>query len=311
MVAAGSASIWHGTENLVAKKDVKIEQLLPWDAYARLSVSEALPSIYERATASSAAKRRWYWDSIRPKRQASVALRVVSYLLLVGGAVAPLLAGLSDSVSMRLSCTQLGVAGLAVAGLVQGADRVFGWSSGWLRYMTTVTAMETVTRKFELEWASYMLDKKGAIDDGDKRPLFDMAKRLEDELGKLQGEETDRWVTEFNSSMTLLNDLIKSQRESAEKAHEAARSAVAAQEKAQQTGGIEVTLVHKAALVPVKIAVDDGDAVDFTGHVWAMLQVRPGLHKVRVSADTPAPWAVEKVANVLPGGFERLEIRLV
>ena len=132
-----------------------------------------------------------------------------------------------------------------------------------------------------------------------------------------QSDETEKWFAEFNSSLALLNDLIKSQRESAEKTADAARSAVAAQEsaavtreKAQQPGGIEMLIVHKADPVPVKVRVDGGDEESFAGTVWSKLQVPPGLHTVQVTTNAPAVQSVQKIADVPAGGIARVEVRL-
>jgi hypothetical protein len=103
--------------------------------------------------------------------------------------------------------------------------------------------MESLTHKFELDWANYMINKVEPLNNNDKRPLFDMAKRMEENITKLQSDETDKWCAEFNSSLAMLNDLIKSQRTSAENTAEIARAALVAQEaarkKAQKSGGHE------------------------------------------------------------------------
>jgi hypothetical protein len=211
-------------------KNVKVRELVAWDIYADAGAAKALPEIYEHAEKTSQTARDWYWRSIKSKRITSLGVRFLSFLLVVFGAVLPIFAGLADEVMTRLYCTQIGVASLAVAGLLQAADKVFGWSSGWLRYMTTVTAMEAATRKFDLDWANYMISKAGVIGDDDKRPLFELAKGLEEEVTRLQVDETDKWFAEFNSGLALLNDLIKSQRESAEKTAAAARAAASARE---------------------------------------------------------------------------------
>ncbi len=292
------------------KADVKIEELSPWDEYANAGPDKALPEIYEHAKEASRVAREWYWTSIRAKRTMSLVVRLLSFLLLICGAVLPILAGLSSDVTTRLYFTQFGVVALAVAGLFQAADRVFGWSSGWLRYMTTVTAMEATTREFELGWANYMINKARPMGDDDKRPLFEMAKRLEDDIRKLQSDETEKWCAEFNSSLALLNDLIRSQRESAERTAEAARSVAAAREKAQQPGGIELTIVHKADPVPVKVNVDGSGEESFTGTIWSKVQVTPGLHTVQVTTDAPAEQRIQKIAEVPAGGIARVEVRL-
>ena len=215
----------------MAKKDVRAENLLAWDEYKNKSFDKALLAIYSHAETISKTKCTWYWDSIKHKRLSSFGVRLLTFALLIIGSVLPILAGLGDTPDVRLQFTQLGVAALAFAGLLQVADRVFGWSSGWLRYIETVTAMEDLTRKFELDWASYIVDKGSNIGDSDTKPLFELSQRFEDAISKLQSDETDRWVTEFNSGVALLSDLIKSQRESVEKTAQAARATIESQQK--------------------------------------------------------------------------------
>ncbi len=291
----------------MAKTDITTTTLLAWDMYKGKPADEALQSIYERATNTSRTICKWYWTSITTKRRTSLGIRFIIFSLLILGTVLPILAGLKGDTEVRLQFTQYGVAALALAGLLQVADRVFGWSSGWLRYITTVTAMENLTRRFELEWAGYILNRTGLLGESDTRPLFDLAKGFEDEIVKLQSDETDKWVTEFNSGVALLGDMIKSQRESGEKAVEAARASVAA----QRNGAIEVTLVHKADVKPVTIAIDDEKPPEeFAGTSWSRLNVPPGPHTVSVVTSGAAPQTIKKVVEVLSGGVGRVEVKL-
>jgi len=301
---------------MAKKQDIRIEGSLNWDQYAGVTAAQALPEIYAHATKASIVARTWYWNSIETKRSCSFAVRFASYVFLVLGGVLPVVAGLSSDPATRLLFTQVGVTALALAGLLQAGDRIFGWSSGWMRYVTTVMAMESATRKFELDWSSYLISRTDPLSDSDKQPLFDLAKQLEEAIAKLQTDETDKWVTEFNSSQGLLSDLIKSQRETAEKTSEVARAAIAAQqsvaaenEKRQKSGGIELTIAHKADPVAVNIGIDNAPPQSFTGPVWSQLQVSPGLHVVRVSTTSPKQ-EIQKTVDVPGGGIARVDIRL-
>jgi hypothetical protein len=301
----------------MAKKDVRVEALLPWDAYKDKPFDKALAAIYSHAENTSKAKCIWYWKSIESKRFASLAVRLVTLILLIVGTVLPILAALSDKTQWRLQCTQAGVVVLAIAGLLQVADRVFGWSSGWLRYITTATAMEDLTRKFELDWAIYILDKGSKIGDGDTKPLFDLAKRFEDDISKLQSDETEKWATEFSSGVALLGDLIKSQRESVEKTAEAARATIESQrmvaqenEKAQRNGAVEVNIIHKAAAIAVKIAIDGGPSEEFVGSSWAKPELKPGQHTICVTIPGPPLQTIQRIVEVQPGRVAQTEVKL-
>src|SRR5690606_31373133 len=130
----------------------------------------------------------------------------------------PVLAAVFAEPQMRLYMTQTGVAVLALAGLLQAADRIFGWSSGWLRYVTTVMAMEDLSRRFEFDWATHIIQRGSALNEEDKLILLQLAEQFTDGIYQLQSEETNKWVAEFGSSQALLTSLIKSHQQHAEKA---------------------------------------------------------------------------------------------
>jgi hypothetical protein len=126
----------------------------------------------------------------------------------------------------QLKCTQFAVTLLAVAGLFQVGDKIFGWSTGWMRYITTVTDMEAATTHFDIEWSKYLIAKSGAIEAADVKALFSLSETLERELMRLQTDETNKWVSEFNAGLSLLDSLIKAQREETQKQLKALRTTV-------------------------------------------------------------------------------------
>ena len=301
----------------MAKDDITTTTLLAWDMYEGKPADQALQAIYDHAGGTCTRMCNWYWHSIKAKRRTSVVARLLTFALLILGTVLPILAALNADPGVKLQFTQYGVVALAVGGLIQVADRVFGWSSGWLRYITTVTAMENLTRKFELEWAGYILNKTEDLCESDCKQLFDLAKQFEDDIVKLQTDETDKWATEFSSGTALLGDLIKAQRESGEKAVEAARAAVASQqaaaqatEKAKQNGAVEVTLTHKAEPKPVTIAIDDNASEEFLGTVWSKLDLPPGQHILTVATTETTPQTIKKVLDIPPGGTAHAEAKM-
>jgi hypothetical protein len=301
---------------MAKRVDVKREALDAWNHYNVLETDVACERIYQRASGASKASRDWYWDSIRSKRRASLVIRIVSFALVLAGAVLPVLSALRAQPESRLLLTQLGIIALAVAGLLQAGDKVFGWSSGWLRYVTTVTAMEAATRDFELAWAAHLLAKEGSLGSPDKRQLFEMAKKLEGDLMRLQSEETEKWVGEFNSSLGLLHDLIKSQRDSAESTAQAARAALEAKEGAATsrlagsvTGGIEVTIKREVSAAPLVIRIDDAEPEEFAGSIWSCVGVKPGLRKVEI-ADAQRTVVMQRIASVAPGEIAKLDVSL-
>jgi len=197
------------------------------------------------------------------------------------------------------------------------ADRAFGWSGGWIRYILTVTTMENLIRAFQLEWAKFFVEKVGDADSNDVKTLFHLAQGLEQELLKLQGEETTKWAAEFNAGIAILESAIKTQREETEKKADSIRTTLAsqeaaakAQEMAKATGSLEVTLAHAAEVKKVQIKFDSEAPVEFLGTSWAKLNISPGQHQIHITTIEAPIQTIAKVVDIQPSAVAKLEMKL-
>jgi exonuclease VII small subunit len=309
---------------MAPKPNVRMGLPGSWERYAGVTLAEALQRIYDDAIAHSTRTRDWYWAGIRRKRLTSISVRAVSVAFVTAAAILQLAATLWADPANRLVFTQAGLAALAVAGLAQAADRVFGWSSGWLRYIMTVTHMEAVTRQFELDWAAYLIGRAGGIAESDRLALFQLAASFEAEIAKLQIEETEKWVADFDSGRAALDDLIKSQREATERMQAAAQELRAARQSggglrasalagaaepggaADVEGAVEIVLNFKVQPAPLRIAVDALPEETFLGTVWAKSRLAPGQHEITICTSDPAAPRLRLIADVPAGGVARL-----
>lgn len=294
------------------KADIEQPQFLAWDQFDGKKPKDALPAIYQHAEEFSARCRTWYWHSIRRKRLISTGARLAAFILGAFGVTAPLIAALGSEFSERLLWSQAAVAALALAGLAQLADRVFGWSSGWLRYISTVTAMEDLTRQFELDWAGYFITL-GTPQPTEVKPLFDIAQRFEVEIASLQKRETDAWVAEFNTGLSALNDMVKTAHENAQKSASDARNALQTLNKESVPGAIELTATATGQALPtMAVALDDGHAEVCKGLTWARLKVDPGPHRMVIQAmqNNTLLSEVVKIVEVPPGATTRLTVAM-
>jgi hypothetical protein len=309
---------------MASKPDIKKEPSLSWNRLKDKPPDEALKQLYEETHAISRTKCNWYWTSIRTKRWTSLCVRFLAFLLLLIGTALPLLAGLSDTATTRLVCTQVGVTLLAAAGLSQVADKVFGWSTGWMRYITTVTAMEAATSAFDIEWSKYLITKSGPLDTADIQALFALSEGLERELIKLQSEETNKWVSEFNAGLSLLDSLIKAQREETQKQLEALRTTVSsaqasakagdkakaeAEAERKQPGAIDVTFIYKSEPKLLSVSLDGDPPEEFLGSSWSKANIPPGLHTVEVRTLGDPTESARKSIHVEPGAIAKTGIK--
>ena len=294
----------------MAKGDVRGRKLGEWDAYASQPVDVSLKQVFDRVHETSSSARDWYWSSIRAKKRMSIFVVSLSLALLIGGAVLPIVSGVFADTDVRLLLTQFGVAALAFAGLAQAADRIFGWSSGWIRYITTATAMEDATRKFDLDWADYLLQKEGTIEAGDAHALFTLARAFEDEIFRLRSDETDKWATDFNAGMAMLQQLIRSQREAAQGQADAAQKRLQTEAASRKHGAIELSLDFGGAAVPTLVELDDGEPVEIEDLSWVAKEVAPGVHKLRVARKASPGRGRAKSVQVEPGAVAELALEV-
>lgn len=298
---------------MARKPEIKQEAFLAWNQFDGTPPAEALAAIYDHATEFSMKCRQWYWTSIRSKRRVSTSTRLLTVVLGGFGIVAPIIAAICSPDGTKLLWSQSAVAALALAGLMQLADRVFGWSSGWLRYISTVTAMEHLTRQFQLDWAAYFVKLGRSVAAADMRPAFELAQCFEGRLSDLQTRETEGWIVEFNSGLATLNELVKTARESAEKAASDARGATQAADKASAPGAIELTATTTVQPPPaVAVALDDDSAEPCHGLTWGRLQVAPGPHRIVIQAlqnNTVASETV-KIVEVSAGSTARVAVAI-
>lgn len=299
------------------RENVSTRTFMKWDEYKDKAPPAALESIYLYITTFATSTTGWYWKSIGAKRTTSLIIRTLSFLLLAIGTAAQLYAATVIDVQNRLYTTQAAIACLAIAALMTVADRAFGWSSGWLRYILTVTTMENLIRAFQLEWAKFFVSKVGDADANDVKTLFLLAQGLEQELLKLQGEETTKWAAEFNAGIAILESAIKTQRDETEKKVDSIRTTLAsqeaeakAQEKDKANGSLEVTLVHATDVKKVQIKFDSEAPVEFLGTSWAKLNISPGQHQINISTIEAPIQTIAKVVDVQPSAVAKLEVKL-
>lgn len=275
-----------------------------WDSYASLCINDAVNSIFNGAQEFSQKKRQWYRDNIDFKKKASKVTRLSCFFLFLAGVILPLIAATSDIAPTKLLITQFGVVSLVIAGLGLALDRIFGWSSGWVRYISTLFEMEERTWNFTRDWSDYILKHDNKLTKKDMEILYKKASEFEVEITRLRNDETKQWIAEFNHGIALLNDLIRSQREETEQ--------IDAQQKdshQEKPGAIEVDFLYKDGPVPLNISMDDGEEIDFKGYSWSSNnQLTPGIHTINVHTIGKDAPVISKSVTVGSGEIKHVEI---
>ena len=156
----------------------------------------------------------WYYGKMRLKSLALTVLRFVAIALFVVGALVPVLKATLTPDAVRKLPFDFAEAGYLLIGIAGGCialDRFFGYSTGWIRYMTTALAIDKSLEEFRMEWARNLAKLRGGAPTEiqlDQLLLtcetFSLAIRSQVE------QETKAWVIEFRSNLAQLERELES-----------------------------------------------------------------------------------------------------
>jgi hypothetical protein len=182
-------------------------QPLPDWAILRLHEAGNVGDSYEWADHQCAEAYDWYMSQRLPKARASRLLRALTISLGVLGTLFPFVA-----LASRLQVnSDWGFLLLAMAGGCILADRSFGFSSSWMRYMTAALALQSAlvsTRNRLLVVLSDM--KPDSLEDYTSRIAL-LSSQLVDTVQQVVSEEAEQWTRQFHASLNELERRVSSQ----------------------------------------------------------------------------------------------------
>jgi len=169
-----------------------------------------------RGYVESEAQRQidWYFRKMKVKSQMSTALRFVAIVLFVSGGLVPILKATLTRDTLTKLPFDFAEAGYLLIGIAAGSialDRFFGYSTGWIRYMTTALAIDKSLEEFRLEWARNLAKLRGGLPNETQLDqllltceTFSLAIRSQVE------QETKAWVVEFQTTLAQLETHLQS-----------------------------------------------------------------------------------------------------
>jgi hypothetical protein len=225
--------------------------------------------VYNYVDTTARAAIDWYLERKGPKRAWAQRLRLSAILLTTIGGIIPLL--VSTGVLPRgngLEYAQFGYVALALAGACLALDKFFGFSSAWMRYLATSTALQRLLNEFYFDCA--LLNSNLSSPSAGPSDRDAMLRRAQTFLQAMLSEiekETTAWVAEYRSNLA---DLEKSARQELE---------------SSKPGVINLTVTNIAQFKDgVVVLVDDQPRQTTLSTVCQITPVFPGDHLVRVKA---------------------------
>lgn len=164
---------------------------------------------------------QWYWKHITRKRFASFIMLNIVFILIIFATVTQFywLNKTDNSAEIKVYYSQLAIGLYMLAAILFTADKVFGWTSGWVRYISAVMSIEACYQRFLLEWISVNVEDN-SINKEQLNQRISLARAFIQETLEIQKQEMIEWATEFGDSVSQLRTIV-SERSRTEKVKKA------------------------------------------------------------------------------------------
>lgn len=116
--------------------------------------------------------------------------------------IAPLVITALPNDVVSLKHVEISYIFIGIAAFLIGVDKFFGFSSSWMRFVTTQIALETLLAKFRYDWAIESVKASGKLDTDACKPLLILAKNFAADVQSKIENETAQWAIELRNNLT-------------------------------------------------------------------------------------------------------------
>jgi hypothetical protein len=259
-------------------------------------IEDSIKAMREYAEKDVQSAINWYYAKKPWKAWSSQLLKFLTLLATAFGGLLPIVAatgffsdGLKDQalVIRNLQVNQVGYFCFGLAAAFLAFDKYFGYSTGWMRYITTAMTLETALRNFRLDWARTTCGLAGAppsaaVTEALLQKIQDFCVAARTSVEK----ETQAWVMEFQTNLSQLEKEARDALDSARTRTETAQKEAEAAAVSTRPGGIDLAVENV-------LDTERGYDVSVNGELrknavtsktCAIMNVAPGLHELTVTA---------------------------
>lgn len=260
----------------------------------------------------------WYFNSKSSKALWSRWLRFLAIALSTAAGILPIAISLLKGmypVPAQLETGLLVSLLLGVAAGLVGLDHFFGFSSGWVRYVVTATAIQGALEEFRMDWQLLNAHLSSPPTNDQLVVMIQRAKAFRTTIANMVLDETKAWAAEFQSNLAQLEKDVKA---TFEQQRTKAEEEMKIQNLAIRPGGIEVK-VPNALITDGRSFTVSLEGVDppipaetvVGGTQWSKVAVPPGQYKVVVrSRRSGVDVQGSRIVKVESGAVATTEIEL-
>jgi hypothetical protein len=265
--------------------DLEVSALeeLSWMPDARGS---ALEKVFKHVSGEAQRAIEWYLSKKHPKRLGARVLRCAAIVATTAAGLIPLLAEIYTADGKPQISPGWASVALVVAVALIGFDRFFGFSSAWMRFLTTEIQIRSALQAFQLDWEIQRAVWKGsAPTDEQVQEMLARCKAFLVQVNTCLENEMTAWIQEFQAALRQIDETAKARAE------------------ATKLGGATVIVSNgNQCANGWELCIDGGSRRRYTGKTAALRDLLPGIHTIRVEGVMNGRGVQAEKAVVIPAG---------
>lgn len=177
-------------------------QPLPELSWSLKDRAASLEAVVEYVTDEAKRAIRWYLAKKGAKRRGAQWLRLLAILATVFAGLIPLVSQIAERYQwLQLAPAWASVA-LVIAAACVGLDHYFGYSSAWMRFLTTEMKIRCALHDFRLQWEARRANWNGEEPTAeDVQAALGESRAFLADVNEILKSEMDTWVNEFSLAL--------------------------------------------------------------------------------------------------------------
>ena len=169
-----------------------------------------LEALYKETCAKVQDNIDWYTRNARQKKRYAQGIRTGSLIILGIGTILPVIIDTVNTIEGVNLPSSIATMVLALGTGLIAFDRFMGYSTGWMRFITSELHLKSRLEAFQYQWELERIAWNGGMPTPEQAQM--MATRCADlrgEVTQLVHDETQLWVQEFQSTLRFLDENFK------------------------------------------------------------------------------------------------------
>lgn len=248
---------------------------------------EALTKVFSYVTGQAEDTIVWYLKRKASKRLGARFFRFSAIIATALAGLIPLFSEIYTTSGVPNISPAWASVALVIAVSFVGIDRFFGFSTAWVRFLTTELKIRNALQLFKIEWEIKSASLKGMKpNDEELLERLDMCKVFLITVNSAVENEMIAWKEEFQAALKQIDD------------------AAQAKQEIQKMGGLTVTVKNSELFVNGwNVSIDDGLPKKCKGKTAAFGNLVPGMHVIKVfSTVKDEKHSAEKAVTIAAGG---------